>query len=77
MTSCQSVRVEYRYIVPNYNYPKFPALERTINEDESWTIPKESIDLLAEFYIKYTTLEATYNHDKELYQQLPPEGRGL
>lgn len=68
MTSCQSVKVVYKYVVPEYDYPKFPALERTINEDESWTIPKESVDLLAEFYLNYTKLEATYKHDKELFE---------
>ena len=72
MTSCQSVKVVYvdKYIVPNYNYPKFPPLKREINEDESWTIPKESVDLLAEFYLKYTALEKMYQHDKELYERI-------
>ncbi|SEP79441.1 hypothetical protein SAMN04487977_101446 [Treponema bryantii] len=67
MTSCQSVKVVYKYVIPNYDCPKFPALERTINEDESWNIPKESVDLLAEFYLEYSKLEATIKHDKELY----------
>ncbi len=68
MTSCQSVKYIEKSIVPNYNFPTFPALERTINADGSWTIPKEDIDSLAEFYLKYTALEATYEHDKELYK---------
>lgn len=67
-TSCQSARVEYRIVVPNYDYPKFPALERTVNADESWTIPKESVVLLTEFYIRYTALEETYLHDKETFK---------
>ena len=70
MTSCQSVKVVYKYVVPDYNCPKFPALERIINEDESWTIFKDSVDDLAEFYIKYSALEATIEHDKELYERI-------
>ena len=69
MISCRSVKVEYKYIIPDYNYPKFPALEREINKDGSWTIPPDSVDELAEFYIKYAALEATYRHDKELYEK--------
>ena len=67
MTSCQSVKVVYKYVVPNYDYPKFPALEREVLPDGSWNVPKESVDLLAEFYLKYSALEATYKHDKELF----------
>ena len=67
MTSCQSVKVVYKYVIPNYDYPKFPALEREVNPDGSWNVPKESVDLLAEFYLKYSALEATYKHDKELF----------
>ena len=69
MTSCQSVRVEYKYIVPDVQYPDFPALERTINNDESWTIPKESVDDLAEFYLRYQTAVDTYNHIKKLMEE--------
>ena len=68
MTSCQSVKVVYKYVVPNYNYPKFPALEREVQPDGSWYVPKESVDLLAEFYLQYSALEATYKHDKELFE---------
>ena len=68
MTSCQSVRVEYKYIVPDIQHPDFPILERTINEDESWTIPKESVNDLAEFYLKYQSAIDTYNHIKQLME---------
>ena len=72
MTSCQSVKTVYidRYIIPDYNYPIFPALDREVHKDGSWTIPKESVDSLAEFYLKYSALEATYKHDKELYEKV-------
>ena len=67
-TSCQSGKVEYRTVVPNLVFPVFPSLERTMNADGSWTIPRESVDLLAEFYIKYSALEETYRHDKETFK---------
>ena len=70
MTSCQSVKVVYKYIVPDYEYPIFPSLDREVHPDGSWTIPKESIDELAEFYMRYSALEATYKHDKELYKRV-------
>jgi hypothetical protein len=72
MTSCQSVKVVYvdKYITPDYDMPIFPKLEREVHPDGSWTVPKESTDLLAEFYIKYDMLVKLYNHDKELYDQL-------
>lgn len=72
ITSCQSVKVVYveKYIVPDYNYPKFPALEREIHKDGSWTIPKEDVDALATFYLEYSALESTYKHDKELYKRV-------
>ena len=68
MTSCQSVKVVYKYVTPDYNCPIFPALEREVHPDGSWTIPKDSVDNLAEFYIQYSALEATIKHDKELYE---------
>lgn len=74
MTSCRSVQVVYKYVVPDYNCPKFPALERIINEDGSWTIPKDSVDNLAEFYIKYSALETIIKHDKELYEKSEKKG---
>ena len=71
MTSCQSVKVVYvdRYIVPDYDVPIFPALEREVLPDESWNIPKESVNLLAEFYVKYDVLYKSYKHDKELFEK--------
>ena len=71
MTSCQSVKVVYvdRYIVPDYDVPIFPALEREVLSDGSWHIPEESADLLAEFYIKYDVLYKSYKHDKELFEK--------
>ena len=72
MTSCQSVKVVYvdKYVIPDYEIPIFPKLEREVHEDGSWTIPKESTDLLAEFYIKYQVLVKEYNHDKELFEKV-------
>ena len=72
MTSCQSVKVVYvdRYIIPDYDVPIFPTLEREVHKDGSWTIPKESTDLLAEFYIKYDVLVKSYKHDKELFERM-------
>ena len=68
-TSCQSVKkVEYKYTVPDYVFPQFPAIDREINTDGSWTITAESVDELAEFYVKYTALEKIYKHDKELFE---------
>ena len=70
MTSCQSVKTVYvdRYTVPEINFPIFPAMDREINADGSWTIPKEDVDLLAEFYLKYQSAVDTYKHDKELFE---------
>jgi hypothetical protein len=76
MTSCQSVKVVYvdRYIIPDYDTPIFPVLDREINKDEkgneiSWTIPKKDIDELSKFYIKYDLFLTIYNHDKELFEK--------
>lgn len=69
MTSCQSVKTEKVYIVPDVSFPQFPALEREIHEDGSWTIPKESIDQLAEYYIKIQETETNYKELKELYEK--------
>ena len=68
MMSCQSVKTVYKYTVPDVNFPIFPAMDRTINADGSWTIPKEDVDALAEFYIKYQSAVETYKHDKELFE---------
>ena len=68
MTSCRSVKIEYKYVVPEITFPIFPALDREVHKDGSWTIPKESVDLLAEYYLKITATEATYKHDKELFE---------
>lgn len=67
--SCQSARIEYRYIVPDIEYPTFPALERKVNKDGSWTIPKESADLLAEYYIRVQEAEKDYKEIKESYEK--------
>ena len=69
ITSCQSVRVEHKYIVPDIDFPNFPALDRTINADGSWTIPKEDIDALAEYYIKIQETEKNYNDIKRLLEK--------
>lgn len=69
MTSCQSVKVEKVYVVPDVSFPTFPALDREINADGSWTIPKESIDLLAEYYTKIQETETNYKEIKRLYEK--------
>ena len=70
MTSCQSVKTVYvdRYVVPEITFPIFPAMDREIHKDGSWTIPKDDVDALAEFYIKYQSAVEIYKHDKELYE---------
>ena len=69
MTSCQSVRVEHKYIVPDIDFHEFPALDREINTDGSWTIPKESVDDLAEYYIRIQETEKNYNDIKRLLEK--------
>lgn len=69
MTSCRSVRVENKYIIPDIEFPEFPALDRTINADGSWTIPKEDIDLLAEYYIRIQETEKNYKDIKALLEE--------
>ncbi len=69
ITSCQSVRVEYKYIVPDIDFPTFPALDREINSDGSWTIPKESVDDLAEYYIRIQETEKNYNDIKRMLEK--------
>ena len=68
MISCQSVKVIYKTVVPELNPPEFPELERTVNADKSWTVPKESTDLLATFYLRYDEFVKNYNEIKELYE---------
>lgn len=68
MMSCQSDKIIQKTVVPDVVFPKFPALERTINADGSWTIPKESVDLLAEYYLKITATEKTYKELKAMYE---------
>ena len=69
MTSCQSVRVENKYIGPDIEFPEFPALDREINTDGSWTIPKESVDDLAEYYIRIQETEKNYKEIKRLLEK--------
>lgn len=68
MTSCPSNKVVSKTVVPEIVFPKFPVLQRTINADGSWTIPKESVDLLAEYYIEILETEKTYKEIKDLYE---------
>ena len=67
MTSCRSTKV-VKTRVPLLEFPEFPILERIVNEDKSWLIPKESTDALAEFYIHYEELKNNYTMLKELYE---------
>lgn len=79
MTSCQSVKVVYvdRYIIPDYDVPIFPALEREVQKDGSWNIPKESADLLAEFYVNFEVLAKSYKHDKELFERMKNDANDI
>ena len=72
MTSCQSVKTVYvdRYVVPEINFPIFPAIDREIHADGSWTIPKEDVDALAEFYTKYQYAVIIYKHNKDLFERV-------
>lgn len=69
MISCQSVKVKNKYIVPDITFPQFPELEREVHEDGSWTIPKSSVDLLAEYYIRIQEAEEDYNDIKVIYEK--------
>lgn len=70
MTSCQSVKTVYvdRYTITEITFPIFPAMDREIHADGSWTIPKEDVDSLAKFYLEYQSAVETYKHDKELFE---------
>ena len=70
MTSCQSnnvVTVE-KTVVPDIVFPIFPKIKRTVNSDGSWLIPKESADMLAEYYIQVQKTEKDYEKLQELYE---------
>ena len=69
MTSCQSVRVEYKYVVPDVEYPQFPIIDRVVNEDGSWTITKKSADALAVYYTEIQVTEKTYREIKRLLEK--------
>lgn len=69
MISCQSARVEYKYIVPDVDFPKFPILDREVHADGSWTLPKDSVDLLAEYYIRIMETEKDYKDIKRLLEK--------
>ena len=71
MTSCQSnnvVTVE-KTVVPDIVFPIFPKIKRTVNTDGSWLIPKESADMLAEYYIQIQETEKNYEGLRELYEK--------
>ena len=69
MISCQSVKVEYRYIVPDIDFPEFPPLDREVHKDGSWTIPKEDVDALAKYYVKIQETEKDYKDIKHLLEK--------
>jgi hypothetical protein len=69
MISCQSARVEYKYIVPDVDFPKFPILDREVHADGSWTLPKDSVDLLAEYYVRIMETEKDYKDIKRLLEK--------
>lgn len=71
MTSCLSdnvVAVE-KTVVPELVFPVFPKLKRTVNDDGSWLIPRESADALSEYYILIMNTENDYNELKRLYEE--------
>lgn len=71
MTSCRSskvITVEHTR-VPLLNFPEFPVLKRTVNDDGSWNVPKESTDALAEFYELYEEVKKNYQMLKDLYEK--------
>jgi hypothetical protein len=55
--------------VPDIDFPDFPALDREINSDGSWTIPKDSVDALAEYYIRIQETEQNYNDIKYMLEK--------
>ena len=67
MTSCQSPRTEY--YVPEIEFPQFPELHRTIQEDGSWLVPKQDVDALAAYYLQIQTTQAVYEQKRRLYLQ--------
>jgi hypothetical protein len=69
MISCQSARIEYKYIVPDVDFPKFPILDREVHADGSWTLPKDSVDLLAEYYVRIMETEKDYKDIKRLLEK--------
>lgn len=69
MTSCRSVSETVRTVVPDITFPVFPALERTVNDDGSWVISRESVDLLAEYYIDIQKTEKNYREIKSLLEE--------
>ena len=69
MISCQSARVEYKYVVPDVDFPKFPILDREVHADGSWTLPKDSVDLLAEYYVRIMETEKDYKDIKRLLEK--------
>lgn len=70
MTSCRSTKVVTveKTRIPLLEFPEFPIIERIVNEDKSWLIPKESTDALAEFYEHYEEVKKNYTMLKELYE---------
>lgn len=69
MISCQSARVEYKYVVPDVDFPKFPILDREVHADGSWTLSKDSVDLLAEYYVRIMETEKDYKDIKRLLEK--------
>ena len=69
MISCQSTRIEYKYVVPDVDFPKFPILDREVHADGSWTLPKDSVDLLAEYYVRIMETEKDYKDIKSLLEK--------
>ena len=59
----------HKHIVPDIDFPKFPVLEREIHSDGSWTIPEQSVDALAEYYIRIQETEKNYKDIKRLLEK--------
>lgn len=71
MTSCRSSKIvtAEKTRVPLLEFPEFPKLKRTVNSDGSWYLPKESTDILAEFYEHYEEVKKNYELILELYEK--------
>lgn len=55
--------------VPAISFPEFPKIQRTVLEDGSWLMPKESAISLAVYYTQIETARKNYEMLRELYEK--------